>query len=637
MSGEVVPGTGEAFAHQPVMAREVLELLAGVPPGLVVDGTVGGGGHARLLLEARPDISVLGIDRDGDAVAAARARLEPYGQRARVVRGGFEDMARIVATEGEGNLMGVLFDLGVSSPQLDRAARGFSYMADAPLDMRMDSRQALTAAIVVNTYDEQQLAEIIKTYGEERFARQIAARIVARRPIDTTSELVDVIRQAIPASARRPGPNARAGRRGAPGSAHVPGHPHGSEPRAAEPRRRARRVGPPARAGRPRARPRVSLTRGPHGEGALRRVGEDSRRRGARSPGRARGAARPSCGCSRGRPRSRPTRRSPPTRAPGARDCAWPRSSRRPEAAAVPSATKAPPRPRRAPARARTPSTATPPPRRKPARSLPARASLIAPQTRPRPPVRTPGPASRRARRPPVEAPRRATRPEQRHPPGAARPGARRRLAAVVVCGVVIVLTIVAFHAVLAQNQMKIDEMRGEIAVAESRYEEARYENSVLASPERITERAMAIGLMVPAGAPVAVPLIGAVPKRGSSSDAMSDWAEVKGHLNVSRDLGGRSGRPAPPAQPRARPTRPPVRPAASSRGTDRPSRARHTRPPGARRSGGRTPHRRGAGSSGSSRSSWWCSSSSRRALPTSRPATARRSPRSDATSASSM
>ena len=110
MRGEVVPGTGEAFAHQPVMAREVLELLAGLPPGLVVDGTVGGGGHARLLLEARPDISVLGIDRDGDAVAAARARLEPYGQRARVVRGGFEDMARIVATEGEGNLMGVLFD-----------------------------------------------------------------------------------------------------------------------------------------------------------------------------------------------------------------------------------------------------------------------------------------------------------------------------------------------------------------------------------------------------------------------------------------------------------------------------------------------------------------------------------------------
>jgi 16S rRNA (cytosine1402-N4)-methyltransferase len=130
-----------------------------------------------------------------------------------VVRGGFEDIARIVAKEGEGNLMGVLFDLGVSSPQLDRAARGFSYLADAPLDMRMDSRQELTAAIVVNTYDEEQLTEIIKTYGEERYARRIAARIVARRPIETTNELVDVIREAMPAPARRHGPSARAGKR----------------------------------------------------------------------------------------------------------------------------------------------------------------------------------------------------------------------------------------------------------------------------------------------------------------------------------------------------------------------------------------------------------------------------------------
>jgi 16S rRNA (cytosine1402-N4)-methyltransferase len=120
-----------------------------------------------------------------------------------------------VAKEGEGNLMGVLFDLGVSSPQLDRAIRGFSYLADAPLDMRMDSRQELTAAVVVNTYDEERLTEIIKTYGEERFARRIAARIVARRPIQTTSELVDVVREAIPAAARRRGPSGSgAGRRG---------------------------------------------------------------------------------------------------------------------------------------------------------------------------------------------------------------------------------------------------------------------------------------------------------------------------------------------------------------------------------------------------------------------------------------
>lgn len=197
----------ETFEHQPVMAREVVECFAAVPAGLIVDATVGGAGHSRLLLEARPDLRVLGIDRDGDAVEVARARLAPYGTRARVVRGGFEDIATIVANEDEGNVMGVLFDLGVSSPQLDRASRGFSYMADAPLDMRMDSRQELTAAIVVNEYDEEQLAEIIRTFGEERFARQIAARIVARRPIETTTDLADAVKEAIPAPARRKGPH----------------------------------------------------------------------------------------------------------------------------------------------------------------------------------------------------------------------------------------------------------------------------------------------------------------------------------------------------------------------------------------------------------------------------------------------
>jgi len=196
-----------AFEHQPVMAREVIELLAPVPTGLVVDATVGGGGHAHLLLTARPDLRLLGIDRDGDAVVAARDRLEIFGNRARVVRGGFDDIATIVANEGEGNVMGVLFDLGVSSPQLDRASRGFSYMADAPLDMRMDIRQELTAATVVNEYDADALASIIFEYGEERFSRQIAARIVAARPILTTGQLVDAITEAIPAPARRKGPH----------------------------------------------------------------------------------------------------------------------------------------------------------------------------------------------------------------------------------------------------------------------------------------------------------------------------------------------------------------------------------------------------------------------------------------------
>ncbi len=193
------------FEHQPVMGREVVELLAPVPPGLIVDATVGGGGHARLVLEARDDVRVLGIDRDPDAVTAARDALAGFGPRARVVRGGFEALAEIVSTEREGNIVGILFDLGVSSPQLDRSERGFSYWSDAPLDMRMDSAQQLTAAEVVNTYAEDDLAAVIAGNGEERFARRIARAIVAARPLRTTGELVDAVRAGIPAPARRRG------------------------------------------------------------------------------------------------------------------------------------------------------------------------------------------------------------------------------------------------------------------------------------------------------------------------------------------------------------------------------------------------------------------------------------------------
>ena len=193
------------FVHQPVMGREVVELLTPIPPGLIVDATVGGGGHARLVLEARDDVRVLGIDRDPDAVKAARDALAGFGPRARIVRGGFEDLAGIVSTEREGNIVGILFDLGVSSPQLDRSERGFSYWADAPLDMRMDSAQDLTAAEVLNTYAEEDLAAIIAANGEERFARRVARAIVAARPLRTTGELVDAIRAGIPAAARRRG------------------------------------------------------------------------------------------------------------------------------------------------------------------------------------------------------------------------------------------------------------------------------------------------------------------------------------------------------------------------------------------------------------------------------------------------
>jgi 16S rRNA (cytosine1402-N4)-methyltransferase len=196
------------FSHLPVMCREVVELLLPVPPGLVVDGTVGGGGHAAALLTARPDLQVLGIDRDADAVAAATARLHEFGSRARVVQGGFEAMGELVARHGEGvQVMGILMDLGVSSPQLDRGERGFSYRHDAPLDMRMDAKQSLTASDVVNTYDEDALADVIQRFGEERFARRIARAIVHARPVRSTQQLAELVRDAIPAPARRRGPH----------------------------------------------------------------------------------------------------------------------------------------------------------------------------------------------------------------------------------------------------------------------------------------------------------------------------------------------------------------------------------------------------------------------------------------------
>ncbi|MDQ1519402.1 MAG: rRNA (cytosine1402-N4)-methyltransferase [Actinomycetota bacterium] len=193
------------FSHLPVMVREVVELLLPVPTGLVIDATVGGAGHAAAVLDARPDLSLLGIDRDAAAVAVARSRLARFGDRAVVVHGGFEGMARIAAQHDIADVSGVLMDLGVSSHQLDRAERGFSYRFDAPLDMRMDAKQTLTAATVLNEYDEATLAQVIANFGEERFARRIAREVVRARPIATTFELVDAIKRAIPAPARRRG------------------------------------------------------------------------------------------------------------------------------------------------------------------------------------------------------------------------------------------------------------------------------------------------------------------------------------------------------------------------------------------------------------------------------------------------
>jgi 16S rRNA (cytosine1402-N4)-methyltransferase len=199
---------GEApseFRHQPVLVERIVELFGPVPPGWVVDATVGGGGHASALLAAHQHLRVLGLDQDSDALAAASARLEPFGDRVRLHRTRFDALDDTVEQLDAKPVSGVLFDLGVSSPQLDRADRGFSYWHEGPLDMRMDQRQSRTAAEVVNETDEQELAGLLRTYGDERYARRIAKAIVAARPVATTTELAEIVRSAIPAPARRTG------------------------------------------------------------------------------------------------------------------------------------------------------------------------------------------------------------------------------------------------------------------------------------------------------------------------------------------------------------------------------------------------------------------------------------------------
>lgn len=199
------PSQPEAFGHRPVMVDEVVGLLTPVPPGTVVDATVGGAGHARALLEAAGHLSVLGLDRDPVAVAAAAAALAPFGDRGRVRRSRFDRLRAVAEEEGLEALSGVLFDLGVSSPQLDRPERGFSHRGEGPLDMRMDPDDERTAADVVNGLPEADLARLLRTYGDERHAGRIARAIVAARPLRTTAELAEVVRDAIPAPARRRG------------------------------------------------------------------------------------------------------------------------------------------------------------------------------------------------------------------------------------------------------------------------------------------------------------------------------------------------------------------------------------------------------------------------------------------------
>ena len=198
--------TSQPFEHEPVMAAEVVDLFAPVPDGTVVDATVGGAGHASALLDAHAHLRVAGLDRDPVAVAAATERLARFGDRATVHHARFDAIDDVVHDElGLDSLSGVLFDLGVSSVQLDRAERGFSHRFDAPLDMRMDTTSGRNAADVVNGYDETALARVLRVHGDERYASRIAKAIVANRPIETTGRLVEVIRDAIPAPARRKG------------------------------------------------------------------------------------------------------------------------------------------------------------------------------------------------------------------------------------------------------------------------------------------------------------------------------------------------------------------------------------------------------------------------------------------------
>ncbi|HEV3212397.1 MAG TPA: 16S rRNA (cytosine(1402)-N(4))-methyltransferase RsmH [Acidimicrobiales bacterium] len=213
--GRTIPVGGlrmaQVYSHAPVLVDEVVRLLAPVPPGIVIDGTVGGGGHAAAILEGRDDLVVLGLDRDPDAVLAARRALDRFGDRAVVRQARFATMAAACAEARDAGalrsadpVVGVLLDLGVSSHQLDSAGRGFSYRHEGPLDMRMGPDDGPTAAEYLRRVDEDQLAALLVANGEQRFGRGIARSILASRPT-STAELAAAVERAVPAAARRHG------------------------------------------------------------------------------------------------------------------------------------------------------------------------------------------------------------------------------------------------------------------------------------------------------------------------------------------------------------------------------------------------------------------------------------------------
>ena len=197
---------GQTYSHRPVLLDECIEGLRIRPGGLYLDGTLGRAGHSREIARRLDTGRLVCIDRDQAALDAAQDRLAGCLDKVELIHGNFGDLAELLDGRGLGPFDGMLFDLGVSSPQLDDPERGFSYMHDAPLDMRMDRSEALTAAIVVNEWPQEELKRILGQYGEERYAPQIAGAIARRRadkPIGTTLELVEVIRGAMPAQALR--------------------------------------------------------------------------------------------------------------------------------------------------------------------------------------------------------------------------------------------------------------------------------------------------------------------------------------------------------------------------------------------------------------------------------------------------
>ncbi|ACU70574.1 S-adenosyl-methyltransferase MraW [Catenulispora acidiphila DSM 44928] len=197
--------------HIPVMLERCVEILGPAlerPGAVVLDATLGLGGHSEAFLRRFPDVRLIGLDRDPQALEASGRRLAPFGERATLVHAVYDEIPDVLERLGVAELSGTLFDLGVSSLQLDMRERGFAYSYDAPLDMRMDSSRGITAADIVNTYPAADIARILRDYGEERFARRIADRIVAERekePFTTTARLSDLVRDSIPAATRRTG------------------------------------------------------------------------------------------------------------------------------------------------------------------------------------------------------------------------------------------------------------------------------------------------------------------------------------------------------------------------------------------------------------------------------------------------